>query len=159
VGGIALQVLGGLIAYWSLTGQLGSAEHVVNHAFVGGIIAVLGLWALRIGVVMRGVALALAEAAGDRAEPSTLHMPLAPAQDDPARVATDPAPFTAHAEDSQVVADVRRALLLARRPSAVSRIVAKAAQEGRLSDNDRAMVDALVADRQRRATGPLPPQF
>jgi hypothetical protein len=160
VGGIVLQVLGLLIliAGATNTNSAGAPDASTPDVVIGAIIGLVGIWTLIIGLVMLGVALAMGAEIGNMSQVA-IPRPLGPVQRDPAQLVNDQAPFVPHASDSPVIADVRRALLLAKSPRSVRRIVAKAAAQKRLADGDQAMIDGLIAESARRPLGPLPPQF
>lgn len=157
--GITLQVVGGLVIYWALTNQVqpgASNDHGVG-VVLGVIIGGLGLWAFMAGLVLAGVAVSMGSTLGwpSLGEPSR-PVPVGPAQSDPAQLVDDPSPFVRHEGDSVIVAQVRRALVLGKSRSAVRRIVEKAERQKPLSATDRAMVEGLIVESQRRPLGPLP---
>jgi hypothetical protein len=165
-GGFAIQAFGagvGSEAWWGHD-QYGEVYRNSTGAVVGALIGWVGFWIMVVGlialavkyVIPEGAAVAAAAAAALAAGPADVRSPrVAPAQNDPAEVASDPTPFIPHDSDSSVIAEVRRACGRGSRRSTVQRIINKASREGRLTEHDRDMAEAILVEAIRRPLGPV----
>lgn len=158
--GVVAQLVGGAMVAvaWSDRSKvaIGAGDYKLDQLFAGTLIVWVGFWVALIGVIaIASRFLAYRDVAATASGP--VRWRPGPPQLDPADVAADRRPFIKHEDDSQVVADVRRACGRGVRPAGLQRIISKAASEGRLNDNDRVMVQALIDEAKLRPLTPLAP--
>jgi hypothetical protein len=149
--GLVLQVIGISMVHHALTAR---HQHHATSTFIGGLVLIcVGIAVMVGGAVAAAVALSLEDrpATTRRETRPRGTRPPEPPQRDPADVPRDPQPFRPHDDDSVAVAAVRRALLAGKSTNAARR-----AGEAAATGADQAMIEALIAERQRRPLGPVP---
>jgi hypothetical protein len=161
--GFAVQLIGGAMVAVELSDRAKVAQGVrsagnyrLGWVLVGAVIGWIGLWIALLGVIAFAARF-LAYRDAPAAAPTPARWRPGPPQVDPADVKLDPRPFIKHDDDTQVVADVRRACGSGVRRSGIQRIVARAEREGRLTDHDRVMVQALIDEASKRPLAPVAP--
>jgi hypothetical protein len=156
--GTGLLIVGGIIggAAYPRTSSDGTTSGSTALVVFGSIIGAVGFAVLLVGLIALGVNLAQrnpVEPAAGFGRPQPAEPTSGAPQTDPADLRSDPDPFAPHRGDSLSVAEVRRACEFGASQTALRRLVNKSAREGRMTDQDRAMAEALLIEARRRPMG------